>query len=349
MTEENAPISREARNRERRSRSHSLELPRETTEPWGSLTRAERNYLKRAREAVNRTDDHETASSLKSAFRCNTDAMICQCTLSGALAVITLECKKKFCPWCVKTWSESLKRRMLERLTETEPEKLHHLVLTIPNGENGELQSRIHALFSSFREWRKQGRRKNSGGWWRNVEGYAWKLEIDKKKNATWHPHLHILLICEGGFNFRRNSKARDAWIRITENFNAKANPGAQYITRCESANVALEVAKYAAKPLQLSALNVDEIIEAAASTRGKRFHGSVGNLALGAEKGDGSGSYEQLGRLTELIEEITGKKYTKAKERLLERILDENELPKRLTERIEELKHFEKPHKTKE
>ena len=184
------------------------------------------------------------------------------------------------------------------------------MVLTVPNPPFGHLKDWIDVLFNAWRRWRDFGRRIDRGGWMMNVKGYAYKLEIDinlkrrRRKSSSggtyiaepsWHPHLHVLLHAPKGFDFSRDSKARAKWCELTA-----ALPHAQYITRPKDGAIALEVCKYAAKPLQLEHLPVARLKEIAVAIHKRRFTTSQGTLLYESPDTSEKG-YTYLGKLSDL------------------------------------------------
>lgn len=242
-------------------------------------------------------------AALRAALCCRSDCLVL-CAAAGARGRIfhPLACSKKWCPDCVVSWSDDLIQRTLGNVAKVNPQHLRHLVLTIPSAPAGDLGESIRVLSHAFREWRNQGRRIAHGAFWKNVEGHAWKMEIEKHPSRAWHPHLHVLLHVPHGFEFGAKSKARLAWERITEHLEWPANRYAQYITTCRnSVGAAIEVAKYAAKPLQLAALNVDDLIELAGAAHGHRWTGGSGSIQPNG-KPKGCGDYIVEGRLSDFV-----------------------------------------------
>lgn len=276
----------------------------------------DRNFMKRLAEAHKRAardlettrrptlDQLKAETALRAARLCNSDALVLTPRMGGtAVMFLPLECGKKWCPTCVRTWSEQLTDRTFQSVARINPRTMRHLVLTIPSAPSGELHQAIRALAHAFREWRNQGRRTAHGGWWQNVAGHAWKMELDKKGTRAWHPHLHVLLHTPHGFDFRGHSRARDSWERITAGLGWPATRWAQYVTQCTSSTgAAAEVTKYAAKPLQLSALNVDDLIELARAAHGLRWTGGSGTIQPAPPR-RGSENFIVEGRLSHYVE----------------------------------------------
>lgn len=252
-----------------------------TSRPYYSLKKSEFDTLRTKFKIAYR--NHEAGpvfNSLKSLMLCRSDLFILKNRFDESTHVMLTTCDKKFCPHCGIEWSKNLQRKMKLRTMMIPPKELRHVVLTIPNARKGELSSRIEQLYDAFRQWKKEGRKLKNAGWFADVKGCAWKLEIDKKKGKGWHPHLHVLLHVPKGINLTRGSPGREAWIRKTANVGAKASFfSGIYITRITSENHEREIAKYSMKPLQIKHLHSTELEELVWSTHGRRFFASSGTL----------------------------------------------------------------------
>lgn len=268
-----------------------------------------RSYLGRVREAI-KTGTIEEQDRLHGPLMCSRDFLVMQSCTSDSPTFLPFACGKKFCPTCVRTWSAELTARALPAARAIPAGELRHMVLTVPNPPFGHLKDWLDVLFNAWRRWRDAGRRIDRGGWMANVQGYAYKLEIDinltrrRRKSSSggsymaepsWHPHLHVLLHAPKGFDFGRDSKARAKWCDLTGAF-----PHAQYITRPKNGAIALEVCKYAAKPLQLEHLPVERLKEIAVAIHKRRFTTSQGTLQYEAPD-TGDKGYQYIGKLSDL------------------------------------------------
>lgn len=271
-----------------RGRPHSLEPEASGTTAAKGETRGEsrplsrcqaaRDSLHRARlkAAAQRCKDRPVAKkAIEEALDCGGDFALFQ-PPAGPVQTVQLWCDRKHCRHCAREWSRRLFRGLRPRAQAVPHEDLRHVVLTIRNAPPGQLAIRFAELREVFREWRNQGRRAE---WWQ-PRGYAAKYELTRSPaDGSWHPHVHILLDQPGGLNLRGESPARDAWRRLTSHTSAGESPNL-WITGIRSAGVAGEVAKYAAKPLELSG-SLPAIIEAAEATHGLRWLSCQGTLAV--------------------------------------------------------------------
>lgn len=232
-------------------------------------------------------------AAIEGALNCSRDALMID--TGGSIPTwMELRCDRKWCASCSRNWSEKIRAEILPLVASRPPENIRHLVLTIKNARHGQLAERIDTLYQVFREWRNQGRRKSAGAYWKPLTGYAWKLEIDlhetrrrvllKRKGtwhtyeAGWHPHLHVLLDAPKGIDLGADSDALRTWRRLMAPHIGHAT--APFVTRPTTAQgAAREVAKYAAKPLQIAYARATSLAELVAATHGRRYTGSQGTL----------------------------------------------------------------------
>ena len=245
--------------------------------------------------AMKATKSERVAHALWTSSRCGEKVLAVK-TSDDTRGFVPVACDRKWCPTCMKDWSRRLTKGLLGTIPATRANRIYHLVLTVPNCKHGELKDRLDFLYNCFREWRNQGRRERSGGWWKSVRGYAWKLEIDHHEQARkrvdertgrvyttragYHPHVHCIIYSDRGIDLRAGSPALDAWRRLVGKIHDR--PCAPHITRANDAfSAAVEVAKYAAKPLQIKHMRGTSLAELAEATMDRRFHGAMGELAF--------------------------------------------------------------------
>jgi len=215
-----------------------------------------------------------------------------------------LSCNKRYCPRCVVEWSATATNRLCRVASDYHFPKMRHIILTIKNAPDRGLAAAIDGLFTAFREWKNDGRRNKRDAWWAGVPGYAAKLEIDYSKRKGWHPHLHVLAVCTTPPNLKRDSVGRRRWAEITHRTTGTPAVGL-WITKCQTPNAAMEVAKYCAKPMQISNMAPTALAELADAMAGRRWWQSQGWLScpLGDEP---TGDWERVGRLEDLAHGTT-------------------------------------------
>ena len=248
----------------------------------------------------------EAERILRSSAQCGRDWFGLQHTADGSFTWIPFLCGKKFCLRCVRTWSNVLTARLLPRVAGARPQDIRLIVLTIPNAPLGKLGEAYTALRASVRDWRDRGNRKRTGDFLKKARGYAIKIELTISDRTGWHPHVHMLVHARGGIDMRRESKAREAWCRVTANHGYPSNPGANWISApATSEAAAREVAKYTTKPLDLDLAPLDAIIECATALHKRRFTAAHGTLTpLPPETLRGGAGYVHVGRLSKLVQD---------------------------------------------
>jgi hypothetical protein len=275
-----------------------------------------------ARAALDRCPP-EVETALESVLKCSRDAIALD--MGGRLPLwIPITCDRKYCRHCSTRWSDQLTAEARKAVLPIPPRELRHLVLTVPNARLGGLEERTNQLYKAFREWRNQGRRSAHGSFWRPVEGYMSKLEIDLHETTTtttnkrtgrrhtyrpgWHPHLHVLLHVPRGFDLREGSEALASWRRLIAPITGTAC--APWITKPASARAAaIEVAKYAAKPLQIECAKAPSLTELALAVQGRRFVASQGTLAVSLS--NPPADCAPIGTLSETIRTLLGRDTT--------------------------------------
>lgn len=247
---------------------------------------------------------------LSAAAFCGTDGILAFNNASRRYIVLNMPCARKYCTTCMRGWSAELQEKIVDAIGTIDPRELRHLVLTIENASPSHLHERLDQLRAAFREWRNQGRRIAHGGWWRDVEGYCWKMELDASKGRGFHPHIHVLVHAPKGLALRHGDAAREAWSRIVAARGARAcHRNGIWVTRVTTRNVAREVGKYCAKPLQLENLAPSWTACVADATHGLRWHGGFGSLSVSEPRAPpGSGVHTILGPVSRYLDHLRDK-----------------------------------------
>ena len=292
----------------------SLEQPEETSATSQPALRRRsdwRRFLKLARLAKDLPESDKGKNALRSCVLCCSshdvflDSKRERTEQGWVYCAPPLSCNKRYCPRCVVEWSQTATNRLCRVASDYHFPKMRHIVLTIKNAPDGGLSPAIGGLFEAFRQWKNDGRRNKTDAWWKGVSGYAAKLEIDYSKRKGWHPHIHVLAVCSTPPDLRRASLGRRRWAEITKKTTGTPAVGL-WITKCQTPNAAMEVAKYCAKPMQISNMAPQALAELADAMAGRRWWQSQGALScpLGDEP---TGDWERVGRLEDLAHGTTG------------------------------------------
>jgi hypothetical protein len=250
---------------------------------------------------VTPSNEEKAKKALRAACRCGRDHVVWY-TPGGSVQLTRFACKRKHCPECMSDWSSELAARAITVASKVPLPCLRHLVMTIPNGGRGELKPRIDQLMTSWREWRNEGRRKDRGAYWDDVDGMAWKFEVHYSPRSGWHPHLHVLL--DGAIDARKGSRAREHWPTVTSRYGPPASmrDGVWIVAPKSPTDAARELAKYAAKPIALGDMSATTLSELATATFGRRWHGSSGTMALGAMTKPGGSGWIMVGSASHIV-----------------------------------------------
>lgn len=237
------------------------------------------SYFATLKQAIASTSRQDVRRSLTGAMQCCSDFTTLRPADSPDLLFAPMACDRKFCPPCLEHWSADLQQRTLARVRDIEPRHLRHLVLALPNCPDARLRHALDTLYAAFRNWRDLGRRQRTGGYWRGVDGYVWKLELKPKRHVEWHPHLHILLDVPRGFDLTRGSAAHTAWLRLGRALTGREVISPWITSVSDSEGAAVEVAKYSTKPILLETLSARQLLAIATATMSRRFYGGGGSL----------------------------------------------------------------------
>jgi plasmid rolling circle replication initiator protein Rep len=157
-------------------------------------------------------------------------------------------CRQRICPNCqrrkaLKTYS---KFKSISDELQKQGFVFLHLVLTIRNVEDFELNETISKLFDSSSRFFRRKECK------RVFKGVLRCLEVSyQKRDGTFHPHLHCLIAVNKSYftsrYYLKVEKLRELWGEVLR---VDYLPQV-WASRCND-NAIAEVAKYAVKPLEL-------------------------------------------------------------------------------------------------
>jgi plasmid rolling circle replication initiator protein Rep len=204
-------------------------------------------------------------------------------TLGEYRLVSSCTCKKHIlCPFCAIRRSSKMLQAYLSKyeliLNDNPNLKPYLMTLTVQNGED--LETVQNHLEQSFRDYllkrRKAIYRKNGQCELNKIKGAFYSMEVTKKSNG-WHPHLHMVCLCDPDnlpdFNAfdPKNSKLSKEWLKITgDSFIVDFRP----INKHDPVKGFIEVLKYA---LKFSDLTPEQNFKAYKILKGRRLTGSFG------------------------------------------------------------------------
>lgn len=163
-------------------------------------------------------------------------------------------CRQRVCPLCQRRKSLKLYSNMLQILEPIKNKNAFlHLTLTVPNVPLWEMPSEITKIFNSSKALFNSERIKKS------FKGVIRSLEVTyNKRTKELHPHLHCLVVVNKSYFTSRNYIKFEELRKIWGNIIGVASPEIS-IRKCTSLEDCVrETVKYAAKPIDLEAKNLD-------------------------------------------------------------------------------------------
>jgi len=244
----------------------------ETSVPPTSLPDSYRTFrtrscvdeLRATEQTYSALDIEDGTDRLSHLRECRTKAWFLRELQTGKVSVASNSCKLRWCPLCAKSRAAYISRSVRAWLTIQVKPKL--LTLTLKH-TSAPLEHQCNYLYQAFRQFR--GHKTIS----REIRGGIWFFQVKKSEiSDEWHPHLHCLIDSE----YIPQQLLSGIWCKITGgssivDIRAVKNPkkAADY------------VARYAARPTQLSKLSHSDRLEVFKAMHGRRLCGSWGNARI--------------------------------------------------------------------
>lgn len=176
------------------------------------------------------------------------------------VTVISNSCRLRWCPLCSRSRASLISASLSEYLRTHPRPKI--LTLTL-NHSSESLDAQITRLYACFRALRRRR-------WLANkITTGVWFFQIKKSKATDqWHPHIHCLLISQ----FLPHAQLKQSWKAIT------GDSDIVDIRAVYNPQVAADyVARYSARPSQLSDLSLEDRVEVITALHGRRILGAWG------------------------------------------------------------------------
>jgi len=117
----------------------------------------------------------------------------------------------KICPHCARIESGRLIGKYLpvitDWLSESPRRRVFYAVLTQPTMQEGQLDHGIKMLWEKLKVFQKATKRKH--GELSHIKGSLVTLEAHATEKNEWHPHLNMIILVEGSFDYQH---VWDAW-----------------------------------------------------------------------------------------------------------------------------------------
>lgn len=218
---------------------------------------------------------------------CRTNAYFVRDKLTNLVKVVSTSCHVKFCPYCAKARSFSIKKNTASWLKSAEHPKF--ITLTLKHSEL-DLSEQFERLYSCFKDLRRLKL------WKSKIVGAIWFFEVKFNDKNEWHPHLHI--VADGKYLSQRQLSKE--WERLTTD-----SPVVDIRSVKDPKKVSDYVAKYATKPCQLNRLKMPQRIELYKSLQKRRLCGTVGTafkMKLTAKPDFDKANFEKIGAWSTVI-----------------------------------------------
>jgi len=192
---------------------------------------------------------------------CRSVAYFVRNDCTGDVKVSSRSCKLRWCPMCSTSRQWFITSQVQNWVASISKPKF--LTLTFQHFEIP-LSEQVNNLYKSFTKLRKLKYFRDK------VRGGIWFFQIKKSaSDGLWHPHLHCLVDAE----WLPKDHISKLWEKITLGSKIVDVKGV-----LNDKKVADYVARYAAKPSQLSSLDEVDQMELVGSLHGRRLCGTWGN-----------------------------------------------------------------------
>jgi hypothetical protein len=193
-------------------------------------------------------------------LQCKTNVFFARQKSSGRISLVANSCHQRWCPWCSRSKTNTIRRNVREWLKDKKFPKF--LTFTLQHTPT-RLDEQIDILYESFKQLRrlKMFKKATSSG--------VWFFQIVKSKtDGNWHPHLHVITYG----NYIPHRELSREWQRIT------GHSFVVDIRAIKDADKASDyVARYASKTCNILKFSDDELNEIHDAISKHRVCGSWG------------------------------------------------------------------------
>lgn len=242
--------------------------PKETTQQ----EHAERTY--RERLLINHGDEYaateisyEQLDSVQKKNRlddlreCRTSAWYAIHLQSGLVRILSSSCRLRWCPMCASARSRLIVGNLTGWLQKRRAAKF--LTLTLKHSDE-DLSTQIIRLYACFSVLRRRVYID------RSIRGGVWFFQIKwSERSQQWHPHLHCVLDAE----YMPHKRLKALWKSVTGDSDIVDIRAVR-----DPVKVAEYVARYAARPCELSGLNNLQRLQLLLAFHNRRLCGKWGD-----------------------------------------------------------------------
>jgi len=209
-------------------------------------------------------DETEGTARLDKLRECRKFAWFARNKHTGLVRVMSNACKLRWCPVCAKARTMHLMTQVGNWLHDVSNPKFATFTM---QHTDAPLSHQIKWLYSHFRRFRQRKAIKPY------IRGGIWFFQLKRSENsAQWHPHLHCILDAD----FIPQALLSAEWLAQTLTSSVVDIRAVRDVEK-----VAEYVARYCARPAQLSEFNDQDCIEIFSVFHGRRLCGSWGSGRL--------------------------------------------------------------------
>lgn len=206
-------------------------------------------------------DQRDGTSRLDLFSKCRTLAFFAWHRPTGNIRVSSNACRMRWCPICSHAKSKAITFELQKYIRSLRSPKF--LTLTQKHS-NASLSFQIKTLYDNFSKLRRSKAFKSK------CDGGVWFFQIKKSsKDGLWHPHLHCLLDSE----YIWQNDLSKLWLSITLTSNIVDIRAVK-----DPSETAEYIARYSARPSNLSSLQADESVELFDALHRRRLCGTFGS-----------------------------------------------------------------------
>ncbi len=262
-------------------------------------TRFDSQELLRTEQIYSMLDAIEGMERTKRLLDCRSSAWFSVHSVTREVHVLSNACHLRWCPLCSRGRALHLADTVGAWCRSAAAPKFMTLTL---RHSNAPLTHQINYLYASFRQLKQRKLFVDA------VAGGVWFFQIKwSTTSQQWHPHLHCLIDSK----YMPQALLSTVWERITKGSRIVD------IRQVRSPKEAAEyVARYAARPTQLSDLDLEQGVEIVASMHNRRICGTWGDanrISLRPQRKFEPNEYFEVGSWTQMQKHAPLSAYARA------------------------------------
>lgn len=233
-------------------------------------------------------DNKQSMNRVSLLEKCRKFAWFARSTETGRVHVCSNSCRQRWCPVCSGSRSSYIVRSLEPWIRKVKHPRF--LTLTLKHS-NAPLKHQIDTLYNHFRNLRRDKQFKQY------VKGGVWFFQVKLSGHGDqWHPHLHCLI--QG--KYMPHDWISRKWKNVTKTSNIVDIRAVK-----NKSEVAKYVARYCARPAQLSTFPISLREEIFEGLHGRRLCGKWGSakeISLSPPKFEASEKYTPLGTWSTIL-----------------------------------------------